>query len=130
MASYDPHRRPAHRERKARRDRLAPVGTPLETTDATTHPARSARPAAELAISSRGVGVFNPPFGAPPTDSYAAIYEHAKARLSSVAEVTVIADRAGGVSGGAGLIERDDMTASKRTRAGGGAVRERATRRS
>ncbi len=57
--------------------------------------------------------MFNPPFGAAPTDSYAAIYRHATARPSSVAEVTVVADPAGGVAGGAGLIERDDMTASK-----------------
>ena len=60
--------------------------------------------------------MFNPPFGAAPTDSYAAIYEHARARRASAAEVTVTADPAGGVSGGAGLIERDDMTARKHAR--------------
>ncbi len=91
-----------------------PVGAPFQTVDATTHPAEFGAYRSQLAISSRGVGVFNPPSGATPSDSYAAIYERAKARFSSVAEVTVVADRAGGVAGGAGLIERDDMTASKR----------------
>jgi alpha-galactosidase len=88
-----------------------PIRTPLLTADVTTHPASFGSSGRALAISSRGVGVFNPPFGAAPTDSYAAIYEHAKARRSSVAQVTVLSDPAGGVSGGAGLIERDDMTA-------------------
>jgi alpha-galactosidase len=47
------------------------------------------------------------------TDSYAAIYEHARADVDSTAEVTVTSDPAGGKAGGAGLIERDDMTTAR-----------------
>jgi alpha-galactosidase len=95
----------------------APVGAPFQTADVTTNPAVFGVSGRDLAIGSRGLGVFNPPYGAGETDSYAAIYEHARARRSSIAEVTVTADPAGGVSGGAGLIERDAMTAPKRSRA-------------
>ena len=94
-----------------------PVGAPFGTADVTANPAVFGASGRELAIGSRGLGVFNPPYGAAETDSYAAIYEHARARPSSIAEVTVTADPAGGVSGGAGLIERDAMTAPKRSRA-------------
>ena len=91
-----------------------PVGAPFQTLDATTHPAEFGASGSQLAISSSGVGVFNPPLGAAPTDSFAAIYERAKTRFSSVAEVTVVVDRAGGVAGGAGLIEREGMPAPKK----------------
>jgi alpha-galactosidase len=116
LASYDPHRGRRTASATLGETVAGPVATPLETADVTTHPALFGASGRDLAISSRGVGVFNPPFGAAPTDSYAAIYEHAKARRSSVAQVTVTADPAGGTSGGAGLIERDDMTARKDAR--------------
>jgi alpha-galactosidase len=115
-ASYDPHRGQRIASVRLGETVAAPVGSPRLTTDVTRHPASFGASRRDLAISSRGVGVFNPPFGAAPTDSYAAIYEHAKARRSSVAEVTVTSDPAGGTSGGAGLIERDDMTAPKGSR--------------
>ncbi|HUB03745.1 MAG TPA: NEW3 domain-containing protein [Solirubrobacteraceae bacterium] len=114
-AAYDP---PAGRGRAtATLGQLvsAPVGAPFRTADVTTHPALFGASGRDLAIGSRGLGVFNPPYGAAETDSYAAIYEHAKARRASTAEVTVTADPAGGTSGGAGLIERDAMTAPKRS---------------
>ncbi len=116
-ASFDPL--DGRRTRSATVGELvsSPVPATLSTADVTTHPALFGVAAPDLAISSRGVGVFNPPFGAPRTDSYAAIYEHAAARRSSTAQVTVTADPAGGPSGGAGLIERDDMTAGKHSRA-------------
>ncbi len=89
----------------------APVASPLATADVTTHPASFGASGRGLAISARGVGVFNPPFGAAPTDSYAAIYRPGGARRTSSAEVTVTTDPAAGVEGGAGLIERDRITA-------------------
>ncbi len=95
----------------------SPVRAPLATADVTRQPASFGASGPSLAISARGVGVFNPPYGAPRTDSYAAIYHHAAGRRNSTAQVTVTADRAGGASGGAGLIERDDMTAGKHSRA-------------
>ena len=91
----------------------APVGSPLATADKTTHPASFGASGRGLAISSRGVGVYNPPFGAAPTDSYAAIYRPGGAGRSSSAEATVTTDPAAGPQGGAGLIERDRMTAGK-----------------
>ena len=117
-ASYDPL--DGRRTSSARLGELvaSPVHGPLSTADVTTHPAVFGASGRSLAISARGLGVFNPPFGALPTDSYAAIYEHAAARRSSTAQVTVTADPAGGTSGGAGLIERDDMRAGKHARAG------------
>jgi hypothetical protein len=95
----------------------SPVRAPLSTADVTTHPASFGAVGRHLAISARGLGVFNPPYGAAQTDSYAAIYERAAAKPSSTAQVTVTSDPAGGASGGAGLIERDDMTAGKHSRA-------------
>ena len=117
-ASYDPP--DGRRTSSARLGELvsSPVHAPLSTVDATTHPASFGASGRDLAISARGLGVFNPPFGALPTDSYAAIYERAAARRSSTAQVTVTSDPAGGTSGGAGLIERDDMTHGKHSRAG------------
>ncbi|MBV8217299.1 MAG: hypothetical protein JO325_02455, partial [Solirubrobacterales bacterium] len=93
----------------------APVRRPLATADVTTHPASFGASGPGLAISSRGVGVYNPPFGAAPTDSYAAIYRPGGAGRTSSAEVTVTSDPAAGPEGGAGLIERDRMTAAKRS---------------
>ncbi len=96
----------------------SPVHAPLSTADVTTHLASFGASGRNLAISARGLGVFNPPSGAFPTDSYAAIYEHAGCRLSCTAQVTVTADPAGGTSGGAGLIERDEMAHGELSRAG------------
>ena len=116
-ASFDPL--DGRRTLSARLGELisSPVVLPLSTADVTTHPASFGASGQSLAISARGLGVFNPPFGAPLTDSYAAIYERGAAGRSSAAQVTVTADPAGGHSGGAGLIERDDMTAGKHSRA-------------
>ena len=116
-ASYDP---PDGRHRdSARLGELvaSPVTPALSTADVTTHPALFGASGPNLAISARGLGVFNPPYGVAPTDSYAAIYKPAGARRASTAQVTVTADPAGGVSGGAGLIERDDMSKGKQSRA-------------
>jgi hypothetical protein len=93
----------------------SPVSPPLSTADVTTHPALFGASGPDLAISSRGFGVFTVSPRTPPTDSYAAIYAHAAAQLSSTAQVTVTSDPAGGVAGGAGLIERDDMTARQQS---------------
>ncbi len=93
----------------------APVRSPLATADLTTHPASFGASGRDLAISSRGVGVYDPPFGAAPTDSFAAIYRPGGAGRTSTAEVTVTSDPAAGPEGGAGLIERDRMTAAKRS---------------
>jgi alpha-galactosidase len=117
-ASYDPL--DGRRTSSARLGELvaSPVHAPLSTADVTIHPAAFGASGGALAISARGVGVFSPPFGAPLTDSYAAIYKRAGCRRSCTAQVTVTADPAGGISGGAGLIERDDMTAGDHSRAG------------
>ena len=117
MAAYDPPAGRASASATLGEIVAAPVGAPFQTADVTTHPALFGSSGRDLAIGSRGLGVFNPPYGAAETDSYAAIYEHARARRDSTADVTVTTDPAGGVSGGAGLIERDAMTAPKRSRA-------------
>ena len=88
----------------------SPVRAPLSTADVTTYPASFGASGPDLAISSRGEGVFILSSAASRTDSYAAIYEHAGAGADSTAEATVTSDPAGGKAGGAGLIERDDMT--------------------
>jgi alpha-galactosidase len=117
-ASYDPL--DGRRTSLARLGELvaSPVHAPLATVDVTTHRATFGASGRALAISARGLGVFNPPFGALPTDSYAAIYKRAGCGRSCTAQVIVTADPAGGTSGGAGLIERDDMAAGKHSRAG------------
>ena len=114
-ASFDP--RSGRRISSARLGEIVsgPVRSPLATADVTTHPASFGAVGRGLAISSRGAGVFNPPFGAAPTDSYAAIYKPGGAGRTSSAEVTVTSDPAAGPQGGAGLIERDRMTAPERS---------------
>jgi hypothetical protein len=114
-ASFDP--RHGIQTSSARLGELvsAPVRSPLANADVTTHPASFGAAGRDLAISSRGVGVFNPPFGASPTDSYAAIYRPGGAGRTSTAEVTVTGDPAAGPQGGAGLIERDRMAGPKRS---------------
>jgi alpha-galactosidase len=116
-ASYDP---PEGRRKVAVSlgERVfAPIRPPLLTADNTSKPATFGASGGALAISSRGIGVFAPPF-ARPSDSYAVIYERRKAGTSSTAEVTVTDDPAGGVAGGAGLIERNAMNASHGSPAG------------
>jgi alpha-galactosidase len=117
-ASYDPlHGR---RAASATLGELvsSPVLAPLSTADVTTYPASFGAARRTLAIRSRGVGVFNPPFGTSSTDSYAAIYRRNGAGGSATAQVTVTSDPAGGVAGGAGLIERDDVEPEKDSLAG------------
>jgi alpha-galactosidase len=113
-ASFDPP--DGKRTSSARLGELvsAPVSRPLATADVTTHPASFGASGRAFAISSRGLGVYNPPFGAASTDSYAAIYKPGGAGRTSSAEVTVTADPAAGPEGGAGLIERDRMAGPKR----------------
>jgi alpha-galactosidase len=95
----------------------SPVQLPLRTANSSARPASFGASGGALAISARGQGV-SPQSGVPATDSYAAIYGPGAAAPSSVAQVTVTADRAGGASGGAGLIERDDMAAPAGSPAG------------
>ncbi len=117
-ASYDPL--DGRRTSVARLGELvsSPVHAPLSTADVTTHPASFGASGRALAISARGLGVLDPPFGAPRNDSYSAIYRRAGCQRSCTAQVTVTADPAGGTAGGAGLIERDDMNHGKHSRAG------------
>ena len=96
---------------------FAPVPPPYQTADTTSHPAAFGARDGAFAISARGTGVLQP-LNAPPTGSYAAIYEPQRAGVSSTAQVTVTYDQAGGTAGGAGLIERDAMTAPAGSPAG------------
>jgi alpha-galactosidase len=89
---------------------FAAVPHPFETADTTSYPASFGARDGAFAISARGGGVLQP-VNAAPTDSYGAIYEPQRAGPSSTAQVTVTSDPAGGAAGGAGLIERDVMTA-------------------
>ncbi len=96
---------------------FAPVPPPYQTADITSRPAAFGARDGAFAISVRGTGVLQPP-NAPPTGSYASIYEPQRAGVSSIAQVTVTYDPAGGTAGGAGLIERDAMTAPAGSPAG------------
>jgi alpha-galactosidase len=89
---------------------FAEVPHPFETANTTNFPASFGARDGAFAISARGGGVLQP-INAAPTDSYGAIYEPQRAGPSSTVQVTVTSDPAGGVAGGAGLIERDAMTA-------------------
>jgi hypothetical protein len=89
---------------------FAAVPQPFETANTTNYPASFGARDGAFAISARGGGVLQP-VNAAPTDSYGAIYEPQRAGPSSTVQVTVTSDPAGGVAGGAGLIERDAMTA-------------------
>ena len=88
---------------------FAPVSPPLQTANTTNSTASFGASPAGLAVSARGVGVTV--YNGSGTDSYAALYEPQAAGLSSTARVTVTSDPAGGFAGGAGLIERNAMTA-------------------
>ncbi len=89
---------------------FAPVPRPFETANTTNYAANFGARDGAFAISARGGGVLQP-VNAAPTDSYAAIYERQRAGAQAAVQVTVTSDPAGGVAGGAGLIERDVMTA-------------------
>jgi alpha-galactosidase len=97
---------------------FAPVMRPLETANEAGRPGWFGASGWALAIRSRGTGVYAPVNNAPPTDSYAAVYERRGAGASSTAQVTVTSDQAGGTAGGAGLIERDAMTGARGSPAG------------
>lgn len=89
---------------------FVPVQPPFKTANTTNYPASFGESFGEVAIRARGEGVFAPGNG-PQTDSYAAFYEPGRAGPSSTAQVTVTFDQAGAL-GGAGLIERNAMTAA------------------
>jgi hypothetical protein len=117
-ASYDPPAGASAASAKLGETVSVPVSAPLATANATGTPAWFGSADGSLAISSRGTGVFPPYEGAPPTDSYAAIYQRGAAAPSSAAQVTVTYDQAGGTAGAAGLIERSAISAPGRSSAG------------
>jgi alpha-galactosidase len=88
-----------------------PVPAPFTTADTTGAAPSFGASEGSAAITGGGAGVLPAFNGQPPVDSYAAIYEPGAAGPSAVAQVTVTSDQAGGSAGGAGLIERDQMTA-------------------
>ena len=96
---------------------FAPVPLPFETAATTSDSATFGARDGGFAISARGDGVLQP-VNAAPVDSYGAIYEPQRAGPSSTAQVAVTSDPAGGTAGGAGLIERDAMTAPSGSPAG------------
>ncbi len=96
---------------------FAPVPFPFKTANTTNFAASFGVSGRSLAIRARGEGVFAPA-NAPQTDSYAAVYEAARAGPSSTVQVTVTSDPAGGIAGGAGLIERNAMLAPSGSPAG------------
>jgi hypothetical protein len=117
-ARYDP---PTERERAtlaALGERVfAPVPFPFRSANTTNYPASFGVSGAAVAVRASGKGVFVP-VNAPQTDSYAALYEAGRAGPSSAAQVTVTSDPAGGIAGGAGLIERNAMRAPRGSAAG------------
>ena len=117
-ATYDP---PAHDVRSTLAilgERVfAPVPRPFEVANTTSHGATFGAGDGAFAISARGTGVLQP-LNAPPTDSYGAIYEPQRAGASTTVQVTVTSDPAGGTGGGAGIIEREAMTAPAGSPAG------------
>jgi alpha-galactosidase len=88
---------------------FAPVQPPLAAANTTNYAASFGASGDGLAISARGLGITV--FNGSATDSYAAVYDPQLAGVSSTALVTVTSDQAGGFAGGAGLIERNAMTA-------------------
>jgi alpha-galactosidase len=111
-ASYDPpaHAALLHTSAILGERVFASVPAPFQVANTTSYPATFGARDGGFAISARGAGVLQP-IAAAPTDSYAAIYEPQRAGPSSIAQVTVNWDPAGGKAGGAGLIERAAMTA-------------------
>jgi len=88
-----------------------PVAAPFTTADTTGLGASFGASDGSEAISASGLGVLSAFDAQAPVDSYAAVYEPGAAGPSSSAQVTVTSDQAGGSAGGAGLIQRDQMTA-------------------
>jgi alpha-galactosidase len=117
-AAYDPPDGPAAAAATLGETVSVPVGAPFATANVTGTRARFGAANGSLAISARGTGVFPSYEGAPPTDSYAAIYERGAAGLASSAQVTVTYDQAGGTAGAAGLIERGAIGAGSPSSAG------------
>ena len=117
-ATYDP---PAHDVRSTLAilgERVfAPVPRPFEVANTTSRGATFGAGDGAFAISARGTGVLQP-LNAPPTDSYGAIYEPQRVGASTTVQVTVTSDPAGGTGGGAGIIEREAMTAPAGSPAG------------
>jgi hypothetical protein len=110
-ATYDPPANALRHTSAILGERVfAPVPAPFQEANTTSSAATFGAREGGFAISARGAGVLQP-IAAAPTDSYAAIYEAQRASPSSTAQVTVTWDPAGGKAGGAGLIERDAMTA-------------------
>ncbi|MGN6872172.1 MAG: NPCBM/NEW2 domain-containing protein [Solirubrobacteraceae bacterium] len=96
---------------------FAPVPGPFEVANTTSSSATFGARDGGFAISAKGAGVLQP-IAAAPVDGYAAIYEPQRAAPSSTVQVTVTADPAGGTAGGAGIIERESMTAPAGSPAG------------
>jgi alpha-galactosidase len=115
--SYDPpdgwHARAAFLRERV----LATVPRPFATADVTGYPAAFGARDGAFAVSARGTGVFQG-LNAPPTGSYAAVYEPQRAAPVSTVQVTVRTELAGGTAGGAGLIEREAMNAPPGSPAG------------
>jgi alpha-galactosidase len=115
--SYDPpdgwHARAAFLRERV----FATVPRPYATANVTSHPASFGARDGAFAVSARGTGVLQP-LNAPPSGSYAAVYEPQRAAPVSTAQVTVRTDLAGGPAGGAGLIERQAMSAQPGSPAG------------
>ncbi len=88
-----------------------PVPAPFTTADTAGQAALFGASDGSVAISASGLGVLPAFDGQAPVGSYAAIYEPGAAGPSSTEQVTVTSDQAGGSAGGAGLVERDQITA-------------------
>jgi alpha-galactosidase len=117
-ALYDPPAQDLRRTSAIVSERVfAAVPRPFEVANTTRSAATFGAREGTFAISARGAGVLQP-IAAAPTDSYGAIYETQRAAPSSTAQVTVTSDPAGGTAGGAGLIEREAMTAPSGSPAG------------
>jgi len=117
-AIYDPPAQDLRRTSAIVSERVfAVVPGPFEVANTTSYAATFGARDGGFAISARGAGVLQP-IAAAPTDSYGAIYERQRAAPSSTAQVTVTYDPAGGKAGGAGLIEREAMTAPAGSPAG------------
>jgi alpha-galactosidase len=115
--SYDPPHGWAARWAVLGERVFARVPPPFVAADVSNHPAAFGARDGAFAISASGTGVFQP-LNAPPTGSYAAIYEPQRAGPVSTAQVTVTDDLAGGTAGGAGLIERSSISAPPGSLAG------------
>ncbi|HJS93442.1 MAG TPA: hypothetical protein VJ741_04200 [Solirubrobacteraceae bacterium] len=117
-AIYDPPARDLRHTAAIVSERVfATVPAPFEVANTTRYGATFGARDGGFAISAKGAGVLQP-IAAAPVDGYGAIYERQRAAPSSTAQVTVTSDPAGGTAGGAGLIEREAMTAPPGSPAG------------